>query len=75
MVMKVKVESRMYRMSRKEYQGLLEVAKEQVPMGVYALEKNDYAELRNDACTSKTKLKDMIRIFKSQGFKVYANGR
>ena len=44
-------------------------------MGVYALEKNDYAELRNDVCTSKTKLKDIIRIFKSQGFKVYANGR
>lgn len=53
----------------------MEVAKGQVSMGVYALEKNDYAELRNDACTSKTKLKDMIRIFKSQGFKVYANGR
>lgn len=44
-------------------------------MGVYALEKNDYVELRNDVCTSKTKLKDMIRIFKSKGFKVYANGR
>lgn len=73
--MKVKVANRMYRMNRKEYQGLLEIAKEQVPMGVYALEKNDYAELRNDACTSKTKLKDMIRIFKSQGFRVYANGR
>ena len=73
--MKVKVANRMYRMNRNEYQGLLEVAKEQVPMGVYALEKNNYAELRNDACTSKTKLKDMIRIFKSQGFKVYANGR
>lgn len=73
--MKVKVANRMYRMNRKEYQGLLEIAKEQVPMGVYALEKNDYAELRNDACTSKTKLKDMIRIFKSKGFKVYANGR
>lgn len=73
--MKVKVANRIYRMNRKEYQGLLEVAKEQVPMGVYALEKNDYAELRNDACISKTKLKNMIRIFKSQGFKVYANGR
>lgn len=73
--MKVKVMTRIYRMSRTEYQGLLEIAKEQVPRGVYALEKNDYAELRNDACTSKTKLKDMIRIFKSQGFKVYANGR
>ena len=42
----------MYRMNRKEYQGLLEIAKEQVPMGVYALEKNDYAELRNDACAT-----------------------
>ena len=73
--MRVKVANRMYRMSRKEYQEFLEVAKGQVPMGVYALEKNDYAELRNDACVSKTKLKDMIRIFKSQGFKVYANGR
>ncbi len=47
----------------------------QVPMGVYAREKNDYAELRKDICTSKTKLKDTIRTFKSQGFKVYANGR
>lgn len=73
--MKVKVANRIYRMNRKEYQEFLEVAKEQVPMGVYALEKNDYAELRKDICTSKTKLKDMIRIFKSQGFKVYANGR
>lgn len=73
--MKVKVGKNLYRMSRTEYQGLLEIAKEQVSRGVYALEKNDYAELRNDACTSKTKLKDMIRIFKSQGFKVYANGR
>lgn len=73
--MRVKVANRMYRMSRKEYQEFLEVAEGQVPMGVYVLEKNDYAELRNDACVSKTKLKDMIRIFKSQGFKVYANGR
>ena len=74
-MMKVKVGPRIYRMNRKEYQEFLEIAKEQVLMGVYALKKNDYAELRNDACTSKTKLKDMIRIFKSQGFKVYANGR
>ena len=73
--MKVKVANRIYRMNRKKYQEFLEVGKGQVPMGVYALEKDDYAELRNDACTSKTKLKDMIRIFKSQGFKVYANGR
>ena len=73
--MRVKVANRLYRMSRKEYQGLLEVAKEQVPLGVYALEKSEYAELRCDKCTSTTQLKGMIRAFKSQGFKVYANGR
>lgn len=40
----------MYRMSRAEYQGLLKVASEQVPFGVYAIEKKGYAELRNDHC-------------------------
>ena len=73
--MKVKVGKRLYQMSQERYRGLLEVAKGQVPMGVYALEKNDYAELRKDVCNSRTKVKDTIRRFKNQGFKVYANGR
>lgn len=73
--MKVKIGPRIYRMSRKEYQGLLEVAKEQVPMGIYALETNDYAELRHDHCKSTTQLKAMTRQFKAQGFKVMANGK
>ena len=57
----------MYQMSRKEYQGLLKIAKEQVPFGVYALEKGDYAELRNDICSSATQLKELKRQFKQQG--------
>ncbi len=61
-------------MSRKEYQGLLKVASEQVTFGIYAVEKKDYAELRCDKCTSKTKLKELTRHFKQQGFKVYSNG-
>lgn len=65
----------MYRMSRKEYQGLLKVASEQVSFGIYAIEKGDYAELRNDKCQSMTKLKEMTRAFKQQGFKVLANGK
>ena len=66
--------NRIYRMNRKEYQGLLETAKEQVPMGVYAIEREGYAELRNDICTSKTKLKDTIRIFKSQALRYMQTG-
>lgn len=65
----------MYRMSRKEYQGLLKVASEQVSFGIYAIEKGNYAELRNDKCQSVTKLKEMTRAFKQQGFKVLANGK
>ena len=62
-------------MSRKEYQGMLELASEQVPFGIYAVEKADYAELRNDRCSSMTQLKSLIRQFRAQGFKVYANGK
>lgn len=62
-------------MSQLEYQGLLKVANEQVPFGIYAVEKKDYAELRCDKCKSITQLKDLTRKFKAQGFKVLANGR
>lgn len=72
--MQVNIARRVYSMSRKEYQGLLKVASEQVPFGVYAIEKKGYAELRNDKCTSRSQLKALTRQFKSQGFKVYANG-
>ena len=47
--MKVKVNNRIYRMNREEYQGLLKIAKEQVAQGIYAIEREDYAELRCDA--------------------------
>ncbi len=73
--MQVKVMNRMYQMNRSEYQRLLKVASEQVPFGIYAVEKQGYAELRNDKCKSSTQLKGLIRQFKSQGFKVRANGR
>lgn len=62
-------------MSQLEYQGLLKVASEQVPFGIYAVEKKNYAELRCDKCKSVTQLKDLTRQFKAQGFKVLANGR
>lgn len=73
--MEITVAQRTYQMSQKEYEGLLQVASEQVPIGVYAIEKKDYAELRCDKCESITQLKSLIRKFKAQGFKVHSNGR
>ncbi len=52
------------------------MARQQVlPMGVYAIEKSDYAELRNDHCASATKLKATVREFRQQGFKAHYNSR
>lgn len=65
----------LYQMNQKEYQRLLQTASEQVPFGIYAIEKKDYAELRCDKCTSATQLKNLTRQFKAQGFKVHSNGR
>lgn len=75
--MQVKVMNRIYRMSRNEFEGLLKVASEQVPFGIYAVEheKNGYAELRCDKCKSMSQLKKLTRQFKTAGYKVYANGR
>ena len=67
--------NRLYQMSQKEYQGMLKLASEQVPSGLYAIEKQGYAELRCDKCSSVTQLKSLTRQFKAQGFKVHANGR
>ncbi len=54
---------------------MLKVASDQVPFGVYAVEKKNYAELRNDKCTSTTQLKAMVRQYKQAGYKVHYNGR
>lgn len=71
--MKVLVGKKMYRMSRTEYDGLLKVASEQVPFGIYAVVKKDYTELRCDRCNSMTQLKKLTRQFNQQGFKVLSN--
>lgn len=72
--MRVKVAQRIYRMNQKEYEGLLKVASEQVPFGIYAVEKKNYAELMNIKCKSMTELKKRKRELKQKGFKVLANG-
>lgn len=72
--MKVKVAKRMYSMSKEKYKELLEVASEQVPLGIYAIEKKGYAELRCDKCISITQTKKLRQDFRAAGYKVYANG-
>lgn len=51
------------------------MASDLVPFGIYAVEKGDMTELRNDHCKSHTQLKALTRQFKAQGFKVMANAQ
>lgn len=44
-------------------------------MGIYALEKADYAELCNINCNSITELKRKVRDFRKAGYKVLYNGK
>ena len=71
--MKVMIGKRVWTMSRREYQGLLEVARGQVPMGVYAVEKDGLAILCDDRCETITQLKRLIRQYRTEGFRVLAN--
>lgn len=71
--MKVKVANKTYQMNRREYQGMLTVASEQIRRGIYAVEKGNYAELRRDQ-GSVTQLKALRQQFKQAGYKVYSNG-
>lgn len=62
-------------MNQERYKSLLALGSEQVPFGVYAIEKDGQAEMRLDHCKSVTHLKELIRQFRAEGFKVYSNGR
>lgn len=53
----------------------MQVARENVPFGIYAIEKNGYAELMNVHVMSRTKLKEHVRAYRSQGYKVYTNDK
>lgn len=72
--MKVIVGKRVYQMSKNKAMNFLRIASEQVPRGIYALEKDKIIEMRNDRCSSVTQVKNLKRQFKKAGFKVYANG-
>lgn len=60
-------------MGTQQYQTMLDVAKEQVSRGIYAVEKKGYAELKNENVKSTTELVRKIRAYRMLGFKVYYN--
>lgn len=71
---KVIINNRVYQMEKKRLKGLFDIGKKYVSLGIYAVEKDNIIEMKRDIIPSKTKLKEEIRKYKSQGYKVYSNG-
>lgn len=71
--MKVLVNNSLYEMGRKEYRGVLKVASQQIPFGIYAVEKDGICELRKDTLDSKEELKKVVAEYAAKGFKVHYN--
>ena len=61
-------------MPEEQAKGLLKLASERVPCGIYAIRKGrDYYELKNHQA-SRTQLKKLRNEYRRAGIKVYCNG-
>ena len=71
--MKVIVNNSVYEMTRKQLNGVLDIASKQIPFGIYALEKDGICELRKDTFESVGELGKAVQEYKAKGFKVIYN--
>lgn len=71
--MRVLINSRIYSMTRKQLTGVLNIAKKQIPFGIYAVEKDGVCELRKDVFGSKEELDREVAGYEAEGFRVYKN--
>ena len=60
-------------MNRNQLRGVLKVASSLMPFGIYAVQKDDVCELRNDEFDNAEELKKAVWVYKEKGFKVYYN--
>lgn len=72
--MVVRINNKSYSMGRTQVKGVLQIASENVKLGIYAVERKNQVELLNIPCKSRTELKRLKDTYKKHGFKVYANG-
>lgn len=71
--MKVLLNNSVYEMSRKQFRGVLSVAKKAVKHGIYAVEKDGKAEMKKETYSNKTELEKAVKKYEEKGFKVYYN--
>ena len=71
--MKVLLNNSVYEMSRKQFSGVLSVAKKAVKHGIYAVEKGGMAQMKKETYSNKAELEKAVSEYEEKGFKVYYN--
>ena len=69
--MRVLLNDHIYEMSRKQFRGVLSVAKKAVKRGIYAVEKDGTAEMKKETYSNKSELEKAVKEYEAKGFKVY----
>ena len=71
--MRVLLNNHIYEMSRKQFDGVMKVAKKAVKHGIYAVEKDGTAEMKKETYSNKSELEKVVKEYEEKGFKVYYN--
>ena len=71
--MRVLLNDHIYEMSRKQFRGVLSVAKKAVKHGMYAVEKGGTAEMKKETYSNRAELEKVVKEYEEKGFKVYYN--
>lgn len=72
--MMVSIGEKMYQMNKDAFKKLLGVASDAVPFGIFCLQKGAVADMAKIKPESRKQLKEMVRGYRSQGYKVHYNG-
>ena len=70
-IMRVLLNDHIYEMNRKQFGGVLKVAKKAVKRGIYAVEKDGTAEMKNETYSNKSELEKAVKEYEAKGFEVY----
>ena len=71
--MRVLLNNHLYDMDRKQFDGVLKVAKKAVKQGIYAVEKGGMAQMKKETYSNKSELEKVVKEDEEKGFKVYYN--
>ena len=71
--MRFLLNNHLYDMDRKQFDGVLKVAKKAVKHGIYAVEKDGTAQMKKETHSNKSELEKVVKEYEEKGFKVYYN--